>query len=84
MVSTCVRFTRREQIAKYFIDMTHKEHKQGDVITLDNGVKLQVIAHEGCDKCYFSKHYPTACYGYCCAGPSRKDKTYINYLHINA
>ena len=61
-----------------------KEHKQGEVITLDNGAKLQVIAHEGCDKCYFSKHYPIACYGYRCAGTTRKDKTYINYLQINA
>lgn len=34
--------------------MAQKEHKQGEVITLDNGVKLQVIAHGGCDKCYFT------------------------------
>lgn len=59
-----------------------KEHKQGEVITLENGVRLQVIAHEGCDKCYFSKWYPVRCYGYNCNGGCREDKTYINYQQI--
>ena len=64
--------------------MAQKEHKQGEFVTLDNGVKLHAIAHESCDKCYFSKHYPVSCYGYNCSGVTRKDKAYINYQRINA
>ena len=59
-----------------------KEHKQGEVITLENGVRLQVIAHEGCDKCYFSKWYPVRCYGYNCNGGCSVDNTYIHYQQI--
>lgn len=64
--------------------MIHQEIKEemplGATITLLNGTRLMVVAHEGCDKCYYSPHYP--CCPSKCDG-TRKDKTYINYVKID-
>lgn len=57
-----------------------EELPQGAIVTLMNGTRLKVVANLGCDKCYFSPHYP--CCPAKCDG-SRKDKAYINYVKID-
>lgn len=61
-----------------------RECRLGEIITLDSGTRLKVTANEGCDGCYFSPHYPVACYDYNCCGTTRKDKTYVNFVRVGA
>lgn len=61
-----------------------QEYPIGEIITIDDGTRLKVAAKEGCDGCYFSPHYPTACYNYNCCGTARKDKTYVNFVRVGA
>lgn len=60
------------------------EYGLGQIITLQpKGIQVKVI--EGhCDQCYFSPHYPVACYQMGdCSGSTRTDKKYVCFKKVN-